>query len=161
MDDWKKDRLASALDGTNPTLVVKMKSGMVVLGDSQLLPGYCILMAYPVVKCLNDLDMQRRSNFLLDMSLLGDAILDVCKPAKINYEILINAADFLHAHVFPRYEWEPEERKIMPIWLYPKEYRFSPEYMFSEEKHNKMKTQIAEKLREMMDKNYQLKDLAL
>lgn len=154
MDGWKKDRLASALDGTNPTLVIRMKSGLVVLGDSQLLPGYCILMAYPVVKSLNDLEPPKRLDFLLDMSLLGDAILNVCKPTKINYEILINAADFLHAHVIPRYEWEPEERKTTPIWLYPKEYRFSPENMFSEEKHKSMKTQISERLRELMNMNY-------
>jgi diadenosine tetraphosphate (Ap4A) HIT family hydrolase len=154
MDDWKKDRLASALDDTNPTLIIKMKSGVAVLGDSQLLPGYSILMAYPIVKCLNDLGIQGRSDFLLDMSLLGDAILNVCKPAKINYEILINAADFLHAHVFPRYEWEPEERRKMPIWLYPKEYRFSHENMFSEEKHSKMRNQIAENLKDLINKNY-------
>jgi hypothetical protein len=131
-----------------------MKSGPVVLGDSQLLPRYCILMAYPVVKCLNDLELQKKSDFLLDMSLLGDAILDVCKPAKINYEILINAADFLHAHMFPRYEWETEERKKMPIWLSPKKYRFSAENMFLEKKHNEMKIQISEKLTELMDKSY-------
>lgn len=154
MDNWKKDRIASALDGTNPTMVTKMKSGIVVLGDSQLLPGYCILIAYPTVKSLNNLDLQRRSDFLLDMSLLGDAILNVCKPAKINYEILINAADFLHAHVFPRYDWESEERRKMPIWLYSKEYRFSPENLFSKEKHSKIKTQIAEELKELMSKNY-------
>lgn len=147
MDDWKRDRLASALDGTNPTFVTRMKSGLVVLGDSQLLPGYCILMAYPKVKCLNDLDVQQRADFLVDMSLVGDAIQRVCSPAKINYEILINAADFLHAHIFPRYEWEPEEHRKMPIWLYPKEYRFSPENMFSQEKHGKMKEQLAEELK--------------
>lgn len=154
MENLEKSRLSSALNGTNPTFVIKMKSGPVVLGDSQLLPGYCILMAYPAVKCLNDLDLQRRTDFLLDMSLLGDAILDICKPAKINYEILINAADFLHAHVFPRYEWEPEERKKAPVWLYPREYRFSPEAMFSERKCDKIKTQIAGKLKELMDQNY-------
>jgi diadenosine tetraphosphate (Ap4A) HIT family hydrolase len=154
MEDWKKDRIASALDGTNPTMVTRMKSGIVVLGDSQLLPGYCILIAYPIVKTLNDLDFQQRSEFLVDMSLLGDAILTVCKPAKINYEILINAADFLHAHVFPRYEWEPEERRKMPIWLYPKEQRFLPENTFSEEKHGKIKTRIAEELNARMKKTY-------
>jgi len=42
----------------------------------------------------------------------------------------------------------------MPIWLYPKECRFSPENMFSQEKHSKMKAQIAEKLEELMKKTY-------
>jgi diadenosine tetraphosphate (Ap4A) HIT family hydrolase len=88
------------------------------------------------------------------MSLLGDAIINICKPIKINYEILINAADFLHAHVFPRYDWESEERKKMPVWLYSKEDRFSAENMFLEEKHSKIKTQIAEELEKLMTRNY-------
>lgn len=155
MDDWKKDRIASALDGTNPTFIAKMKSGIAVLGDSQLLRGYCILIAYPVVKNLNGLDWKRRTEFLLDMSLLGDAILNVCKPSKINYEILINSADFLHAHVFPRYDWEPIEHKKKPVWLYSDEYRFSPENMFAEKKHSGLKRQISEELEKLMKKNYQ------
>lgn len=154
MEDWKKDRIGSALNGTNPTMVTKMRSGIVVLGDSQLLPGYCILIAHPVIKDLNSLDMKGRADFLLDMSLLGDAIMSICKPAKINYEILINAADFLHAHVFPRYEWETEERRKMPIWLYPKEQRFSQENLFSEDKHDELKAQIAKKLKELMGVAY-------
>jgi len=154
MDDWKKDRIASALNGTNPTVLAWMKSGFAIIGDLQFLPGYCLLMAYPKVCCLNDLNMQQRADFLLDLSLLGDAVLSVCKPWKVNYEILINAADFLHAHVFPRYEWEPEERRKMPIWLYPNEYRYSPEFQFSEEKHGELKNKIADKLKELMGKNY-------
>ena len=27
---------------------------------------------------------------------------------------------FLHAHIFPRYEWEEEKRKKRPVWDYPK-----------------------------------------
>lgn len=157
MDDWKKDRLASALNGTNPTVLVKMKSGFAVFGDLQFLPGYCLLMACPRVESLNEMNMQQRADFLLDLSLLGDAVLAVCKPLKINYEILVNAADFLHAHVFPRYEWESEERRKKPVWLYPEEHRFAPESRFSEEKHGELKKRISEKLKELMaeDERYQ------
>ena len=153
MDNWKSDRIASAADGSNPTVIVKMKSGFAVLGDSQMLPGYCILLAYPKVSCLNDLSMEQRADFLLDMSLLGDAILDVCKPIKVNYEILINSTDFLHAHVFPRYEWEPEERRTMPVWLYPEEQRFSLVNQFSEQNHGALKNEIAECLKTLMETN--------
>ncbi len=38
---------------------------------------------------------------------------------RINLEILGNADTFLHAHVWPRYEWEPPELVHRPVWLYP------------------------------------------
>jgi diadenosine tetraphosphate (Ap4A) HIT family hydrolase len=154
MDEWKKNRIASALDGTNPTVLLKMKSGFAVIGDTQFLPGYCVLIAYPKVSCLNDLSMGQRSDFLLDMSLIGDAISAVCKPLKINYEILVNAETFLHAHIFPRYEWESDERRRMPVWLYPRENWSLPRYQFSQEKHGRLKQQITDELKELTGKNY-------
>jgi diadenosine tetraphosphate (Ap4A) HIT family hydrolase len=80
MEDWKKDRIGSALRGENPTVLARMKSGFAVIGDPQFLPGYCLLIAYPKVNSLNDLSLEQRKDFLLDMSLLGDAISDVCSP---------------------------------------------------------------------------------
>jgi hypothetical protein len=40
-------RIEAILNGENPTLVTRLESGFVVLGDSQMLPGYCVLLAYP------------------------------------------------------------------------------------------------------------------
>jgi hypothetical protein len=51
-------------------------------------PGYCLLLADPVVASLNDLADARRAEFLRDMARLGDAILRVTSADRINYEIL-------------------------------------------------------------------------
>ncbi|GAA0863929.1 hypothetical protein [Paraclostridium tenue] len=53
MEDWRKNRIESAKNGTNPMLMIETNGGYSVFGDTQ----------------------------------------------------------FLHGHVFPRYEWESEERK--------------------------------------------------
>ena len=47
-EDWKKDRIASAHLGENPMVIAKMRSGFAVIGDTQFLPGYCVLL--PLVK---------------------------------------------------------------------------------------------------------------
>ncbi|MBU3113654.1 HIT family protein [Clostridium lacusfryxellense] len=154
MNDWKEDRIGSAIKGENPTVLAKMKSGFAVIGDPQFLPGYCILLGYPQVDSLNDLNIINRQNFLIDMSLIGDAITAVCKPLRINYDILGNTDPFLHAHIFPRYEWEEEERRKYPVWLYPKEYWSMEKYQFTQEKHMEMKKRLTEKLQQLMDKNY-------
>lgn len=154
MDDWKKDRIGSAVRGNNPTVLAKMKSGFAVIGDTQFLTGYCILLGYPKVNSLNDLKVPSREDFLIDMSLIGDAITAVCNPLRVNYDILGNTDAFLHAHIFPRYEWEEEERIKFPVWLYPKENWSIEKYQFSDEKHGELKIQLIMKLQELMKKNY-------
>lgn len=154
MEDWKRDRIESAVKGQNPTVLIKMRSGFAVMGDKQFLPGYCVLLAYPRVNCLNDLTIKDRSDFLVDMSLLGDAISDVCRPLRVNYSIYGNTDAILHAHVFPRYEWEPEDRKPYPVWLYPKENWTNNDNQFTEEKHGDLKKAIAKRLNDLMDKSY-------
>ena len=112
------ERVAQAQTGTNPKALCRMRSGWAVIGDVQFLPGYCLLLPDPVVPSLNDLNEADRALFLSDMALIGDAILDVTKAHRINYEILGNSEPELHAHIFPRYLDEPEDKRRMPVWFY-------------------------------------------
>jgi diadenosine tetraphosphate (Ap4A) HIT family hydrolase len=118
MDTMVHRRVEEARSGTNPTVVARMDSGWAVLGDKQVVRGYSLLLPDPVVLGLNDLDREDRARFLLDMALLGDALLEVTGAELINYEILGNWEPALHAHVIPRYEWEPRERRRAPVWFY-------------------------------------------
>jgi diadenosine tetraphosphate (Ap4A) HIT family hydrolase len=87
-------------------------------------------------------------------AVIGDAITAVCNPMRINYDILCNSDAFLHAHIFPRYEWEDENRIKHPVWQYPRENWSMEKYQFSEEKHGEMKRNLTAKLKDLMDKNY-------
>lgn len=147
MSDWKADRVGSAERGENPMVVARMKSGFAVIGDTQLLPGYCVLLAYPKVKDLRALPWQRRSRFLLDMSLIGDAIQTACNPARINYSIYGNTEQFLHAHVFPWYEWEPAERQPYPVWQHPAEMWRDAQHAYSDTAHRSLREKISAALR--------------
>lgn len=152
--DWKRDRIGAAERGENPTVIARMRSGFAVIGDTQFLPGYCLLLASPQVNHLSDLPFARRSEFLLDMSLLGQAIEIVCRPhglRRMNYEILGNTDTYLHAHIFPRYEWEPAEHMGWPVWRYPEEKWTERQYQFSEESHGELKRQIATQLLALME----------
>ena len=116
-------RVEAARAGQNLTVVCQMPSGWVVLGDVQFLRGYAILLADPVVSDLNVLSIADRTRYLLDMSILGDALLEVTGAVRINYEILGNQDPALHAHVFPRYADEPEAYRGGPPFFYPAEQR--------------------------------------
>lgn len=111
-------RVEEARQGVNPTVICRVPSGWVVLGDVQFLRGYSLLLPDPVVPDLNALPMEQRISFLQDMTILGDALLEVTGAIRINYEILGNSEAALHAHVFPRYVTEPEEKRRKPVWFY-------------------------------------------
>jgi diadenosine tetraphosphate (Ap4A) HIT family hydrolase len=117
------ERVEAARRGENPMAICRLGSGWVVLGDRQFLRGYSLLLADPVVGSLNDLAARARAQFLLDMAALGDALLRVTDAVRINYSIYGNAEAALHAHVFARYQREPDEFRVRPVWSYPREKR--------------------------------------
>lgn len=88
MEKWYDNRIKSALNGTNPMVMKEMSGGFAVFGDVQFLPGYSILLPKKDVSSLNDLNIDERTLFLRDMSILGDAISLACQPTRINYDIL-------------------------------------------------------------------------
>ncbi|MFJ4097566.1 HIT family protein [Kitasatospora sp. NPDC089913] len=126
-NDWKSDRIGSALRGENPTVVRRLESGFAVIGDVQFLPGYAILLTdRPGVQRLSDLPRPHRLAYLEDLDRLGEAVERACRAAdpafrRVNLEILGNTDPFLHAHVWPRYDWEPADLVQLPVWLYPRE----------------------------------------
>lgn len=152
MEDWQKNRIESAKNGTNPMIIIETNGGYAVFGDTQFLPGYCVLLPKKNVFSLNDLTLEEREAFLLDMSILGDAIIKVCNPIRVNYDILGNTDKFLHGHVFPRYEWESEERKKKPVWLYDESNWFDCEKLYDENKHKEIRENITQYLKDYYSK---------
>ncbi len=104
--------------GTNPKTICRVQSGWVVIGDVQFLPGYSLILPDPVVSDLNALSMPEREVYLREVSIVGDALLELTDAYRVNYEILGNSEAALHAHIFPRYLSEPEELRKSPAWFY-------------------------------------------
>ena len=90
-----------------------------MLHEFQYWPGYCLLLADPLVGRLNDLHDQSRVDFLTDMARVGDALLAVTGAARINYSIYGNLDPFLHAHVVPRYSDEDAQYRTTPPLAVP------------------------------------------
>lgn len=142
-----EERVAQARAGTNPKVLCRMRSGWAVIGDVQFLPGYCLLLPDPVVPSLNDLREEDRAVFLSDMARIGDALLEVTKAWRINYEILGNTEPELHAHIFPRSADEPEEKRRMPVWFY--DWKNAPRFNFDE--HGDLHRQLRAALERIAD----------
>lgn len=148
------DPIGSCLRGENPTLITRMKSGFAVIGYSQFLPGYCVLLGYPKAESLNALPLAERAQYLLDMSLVGDAILQVCKPLRINYTTLMNLDHYLHTHIHARYDWEPDDMKCQPMHFYPAEQRNDAKVAYTEEAYGQLKRDLTQALEARMREAY-------
>lgn len=137
MSDWRSDRVGSALAGENPTVLAELDHSFAVIGDVQWLPGYSLaLTKAPGVDRLSDLPRAQRIGYLADVDLLASAVENVCRRRdeafrRVNVEILGNADAFLHAHIWPRYDWEPAPLLKKPVWLYPSENWSDPQNALS------------------------------
>ncbi|MEV4949395.1 diadenosine tetraphosphate hydrolase [Streptomyces sp. NPDC053755] len=150
-DGWRADRIGAARRGENPTVIRRLTAGFAVIGDVQFLPGYAVLLVDdPRVQRLSELPKAKRLAFLTDMEQLGEAVERVCRrrdPAfrRVNLEILGNTDPFLHAHVWPRYGWEPPDVVGSPVWLHPRE-RWSDERFRLGPHHDALRTEIGGEL---------------
>ncbi len=127
MSDWRADRVQAAIDGRNPTVLAELDASFAVIGDVQFLPGYALALSkVPGVDRLSDLPRSERVRYLADVDLVATAVENVCSDRdrgyrRVNVEILGNTDAFLHAHIWPRYEWEPADIVGKPVWLHPPE----------------------------------------
>jgi len=108
------------------------------MGERQVLTGYCLLLPDPVVADLNALDDAARARFLLDMSAVGDALLQVTGAVRINYAIYGNVEPALHAHVFPRSAKEPEATRTAQPWALD----WNAAQQYSEALHGALKSRL-------------------
>jgi diadenosine tetraphosphate (Ap4A) HIT family hydrolase len=119
-------RVAALRASTDPTMLARLPSGWAVLGDPQVIAGYCLLLPDPVVPHLNALEAAARAQFLADMARLGDAVLAVTGAVRINYAMFGNVEPALHAHVFPRRVDEPDGLVTAHPWAW--DWAAAPKY---------------------------------
>jgi diadenosine tetraphosphate (Ap4A) HIT family hydrolase len=111
-------RVAACRAGTDPTVIARLPSGWAVMGDPQVLAGYCLLLPDPVVPHLNVLEPDAQAAFLADVARLGQAVLELTEALRINYALFGNLEPALHAHVFRRHAGEPESLRAANPWAY-------------------------------------------
>lgn len=115
------NRIARIKRGDDPQYLGQLPSGYAILAKFQPDPivGGCMLLPDPTPATLNDLDADARARFLLDLSILGDAVLAATGAEHLNYLILCNSVPELHGHVVPRYATEdPAKRMLDPFEAY-------------------------------------------
>jgi diadenosine tetraphosphate (Ap4A) HIT family hydrolase len=87
--------------------VVELKLTRVSLNRDQFFPGYCFVYAKEHVTELFHLEAPARDAVMAEVSAVAQALYNVLKPDKINYELLGNMAPHMHWHIVPRFSSDP------------------------------------------------------
>lgn len=104
-------------EGTNNHFVTELETGYVIVGRYQYFEGYTLFLCKEHKNELHDLDPEFKLKFLLEMSIVSEAVFKAFKPDKLNYELLGNGSPHLHWHIFPRRLTEPTPQ--YPVWATP------------------------------------------
>ena len=142
------ERIEALRSGADQKLIMRLQSGFLTLSEYQFLPGYCLLLADPMVGQLNELDWESRQIFLQDLALASEAVQAVTNAKRTNLAIYGNVDPFLHAHVWPRFEDEPPSRATLPPLMFPEGFRLEEEHKFSMDKHGELMQQLRDYLAE-------------
>ncbi|WP_109773885.1 HIT domain-containing protein [Quadrisphaera granulorum] len=148
---WRGDKVGAALRGENPRVFARLPASFAAMGDTQFLPGYCVLLTDdPAATRLSDLSTAARRDYMDSVAALAAAVEGACAAAdpafrRVNIEILGNASPYLHTHIWPRYEWEPADVVRRPVWVYPIERWHEPATALGPQ-HDPLRRAIAERL---------------
>ncbi len=123
------DRIEMIKNGTNPYFVKEMETGYVVIGDNQHFKGYALfLYKNHNYTELFQMNMDERTKFMQEMTIVAEAAFRAFKPEKMNYELLGMGDAHLHWHLYPRREGDIENygnHGRGPVWCYPMEKMYS------------------------------------
>ena len=125
------DRIQMIKDGNNPYFVCELETGYVVLGDHQRFKGYTLFLCKEHSVELHLLEPSFKMKYLEEMSLVAEALYNIYKPDKMNYELLGNGDSHIHWHLFPRYNGDLGDHGNNgkgPVWWLPKEEMWNDKY---------------------------------
>jgi diadenosine tetraphosphate (Ap4A) HIT family hydrolase len=97
--------------------VAELEETVAILANDQFYPGYCIVALKDHDEHLAQLPPHRQERLWREVARVAQAVVQVMRPARMNYECLGNMVNHIHWHVIPRYVDDP--RKHEPIWLRP------------------------------------------
>ena len=93
-----------------PYLINEFTHSYFIVGDSQYLRGYCLLVLKRHVRELHELEEAELAGLNAELMAATRAIVKTFNPWKMNHCCLGNTDEHIHWHLFPRYESDPDHR---------------------------------------------------
>jgi diadenosine tetraphosphate (Ap4A) HIT family hydrolase len=132
-------------------LVWEFGHSIAFLGPWQYYPGYCIVVARKHITELFEISSAERSALMDEVAEMAEAIHQIVKPRKINYEWLGNQVPHMHWHLFPRQENDPN--KLKAVWVELEDIESNPEKKARMEFCERGRDKLIQRLRGCLNKS--------
>jgi diadenosine tetraphosphate (Ap4A) HIT family hydrolase len=108
--------LTGQMDNGYGIVVYEGAAADVVLQRRRPTPGYCIaIWKHGHQSELADLDPEQLAGYWHDNVKVAQALRDVYKPAKVNYQVLGNTEPHVHTHIILRFLDDPAPGRPLPM----------------------------------------------
>lgn len=133
--------------GINPYFVKELETGYVVIGDNQHFYGYTLFLykQHGETTELYHLEKAELQKFLLEMTLVAQAVANAFGAEKMNYELLGMGDAHLHWHLNPRRIGDLEgygNNGKGPVWWYPMDKMYCESNRPTKEQLEEMKQKL-------------------
>ena len=116
--------LCARVAGEGPLFIADLGTSRVYLNDDQFFPGWVFVVLKRHALELYDLEARERAALIEEVSRVAQALAEVYRPVKMNYELLGNQVPHIHWHLVPRLPDDPEPR--WPVWRVPHDPKLLP-----------------------------------
>jgi len=106
------DLMTQLQRSSHSRFVHEFKHSVLMVGEHQLFPGYCVLILKEHWRELHDLPEEIQAGYHSELIQAGRAISRAFAPWKMNYGSYGNQVPHLHWHLFPRYESDPKKSLV-------------------------------------------------
>ena len=103
----------------DPYFVTELETGVAWMSWYQHFRGTALFVCKQHVTELHQMPYKTKMKYLEEMSVVAEAVYNVFKPDKLNYELLGNSSPHAHWSIIPRVAGDTPQKG--PIWYLPKE----------------------------------------
>lgn len=141
------ERIDAIQHGTNPYVVAELETGYVVMGDHQYFKGYTLFIYKDHKTELHFLEEEFKTNFLIEMSKVAEAVYKAFEVEKLNYELLGNGNSHVHWHLFPRSQNDTTEKGS--VWWLDRKVMFAEAIKPTSQELEEMKLKLLIELKKV------------
>lgn len=137
----------------DPYLIMELETGYVILGWFQRFRGYTVFTCKEHGPELHNLEHDFKIRHLEEMTIVANAICNLFKPDKLNYELLGNGCPHIHWHLYPRRKGDTPI--VSSVYQLPNSELFDEAYRPSDEEREELKALIKAEIEKLLKEQSQ------
>ena len=132
----------------DPYFIMELETGYVILGWYQRFKGYTVFNCKQHGPELHNLERDFKIKHLEEMTIVSEAVFNLFKPDKLNYELLGNGCSHIHWHIYPRIKGDTPI--VSSVYQLPNSVLFDETTRPSDEERERLKSIIKNEIEKLM-----------